>query len=474
MSINRTDVPLGPTRGLGKAALLLRMFNRTEAPATLLVTNRCDLSCRHCYAARPNPPVDLEPDLIKSTADELAGASRLYYSGGEPLLYRANEPDHLRVFMDLAHYTAGRVKRLYIDTNGSFLAPDVASAVSQLTDFPKNSTFVLSLDEGHAIALSARGKSLKQIYITMKEACGKNGLGFEINIRKRSDDKGCWREVQAFDHDFPVTGKNVHINTIYAQGEAMELPPGQAKAVDLDNLVDHINSIHGIGIFVTPRGEVVSGDHAAFLDRPPELMVWGNLNHSTLASILWNKLAEIKTTDPNVLGVPEAEQAQALCDFLSDPILPMRISVLPFRFQQYLRGPAEALLASSLPDVARQFARYFLAANSLPLHCKNVALERFQGIIEQGVLRWVTSQLDTQFLADTPSESLKLALHHSFEIAERSFGAELAIKYFLLPFKKYLQDRSAEAQNRHFLKVCLKAVDLRLAKYHAEQADISS
>ncbi|MFA4904987.1 MAG: radical SAM protein [Candidatus Margulisiibacteriota bacterium] len=283
----RLDVSI---KSYGKATALLNAM-RQDPVVTFILTTRCDLTCKHCFSPKPERPIDLDLDLVKSTAEELRGLSRLYWSGGEPFQYMAGERDHEQIFMDLVHHTANQVDQLCIDTNGMFLPAELDSAKNFLGQFPNNTIFVLSLDPYHAEAIAKRGRSLKQISDTLAEACSANGLRMEANIRLPRGEQDASRQVikefgpSRYSRDFQV-----YLNALYSQGEAQQLPASDTKLVSLSDVVEHAGIISDIGLFVSPRGHVIGGEHAAFLSTPPAFAVMGDLHTHTLAGLLWEAL----------------------------------------------------------------------------------------------------------------------------------------------------------------------------------------
>lgn len=283
-------------RSFGKATALLNAMRKNPV-VTFILTTRCNLACGHCFAPKYEKPVDLELDLAKETAEELRGLPRLYFSGGEPFRYMADHHDHERIFMDLVHFVAERVDKLCIDTNGMFIPAESASAKSYLGQFPKNTIFVLSLGPYHAEAIARGGRSLKQISDVLAEACSANCLGMEANSRLPRSVIASSGETAARERVIRELGPSirprdfrVYLNALYAQGEAQQLPASDTKPVSLNDFVEHTGIISEIGLFVSPRGQVIGGDHAAFLSAPPAFAVMGDLHTHTLAGILWEAI----------------------------------------------------------------------------------------------------------------------------------------------------------------------------------------
>lgn len=328
----RSDVNIRPRHGMGKATSLLG----ETRPVTFLLTTRCDLACRHCYWPKGTKPLDLEPELIKATADELRGHERIYFSGGEPFQYLAKAGGG-KAFLDLMHYVADRAYRIYIDTNGAFLPEDEKTAESFIEKLPEKTTIVLSFDKYHHEALERKGRSLARIFKNLANIYWQGGSWREgwdgiTNINKMKHfrlELNCRRarlseeSVLDFASDLGINERNllkyvrdpwghlieelwfpIHGNTILCQGKARGFPPAKTRQVSLSDFVSHIGKIGSIGIFITPKGLVVSGEHAAFLESPPDFCVMGDLHQNTLASILANhKERKYKVPSPEELFV---------------------------------------------------------------------------------------------------------------------------------------------------------------------------
>lgn len=99
----------------------------TAVPAVVVwnVTRRCNLACRHCYAAAAARPDrdELSPAEGRALIDALgqAGVAALVLSGGEPLL----RPD----LVSLAAHAAAAGLHTALSTNGTLLTPALARAL---------------------------------------------------------------------------------------------------------------------------------------------------------------------------------------------------------------------------------------------------------------------------------------------------------------------------------------------------------
>jgi radical SAM protein with 4Fe4S-binding SPASM domain len=99
-------------------------FSKLNTPVIFWnLTNRCNLSCLHCYNSS-GPRADTENELSTSDAlgliDDLAGMGvpLILLSGGEPLLRHD--------FWELARYAATEKIKLALSTNGTLITPELA------------------------------------------------------------------------------------------------------------------------------------------------------------------------------------------------------------------------------------------------------------------------------------------------------------------------------------------------------------
>jgi radical SAM protein with 4Fe4S-binding SPASM domain len=98
--------------------------------ASIRVTSRCNLSCRHCYVDDPRDPglaVDrLDTREVVALIDELCelGCAKLFLTGGEPFL----RPD----LVDLLRHARSRGLGLAISTNGTVATRDVLESMADL------------------------------------------------------------------------------------------------------------------------------------------------------------------------------------------------------------------------------------------------------------------------------------------------------------------------------------------------------
>lgn len=92
-----------------------------------MTTNRCNLTCKHCYQnACPDAHAnELTTDEARTLIDQIAraGFRVMIFSGGEPLM-RAD-------IYDLVSYAAGKGLRPVFGTNGTLITPRVAARLKE-------------------------------------------------------------------------------------------------------------------------------------------------------------------------------------------------------------------------------------------------------------------------------------------------------------------------------------------------------
>ena len=300
----RAVTSITPRNGHGRAAVLLKAIDRSTV--TLMVTARCNLACRDCFSPKGIKQLDMAPDIAKGAIDELAGLDNLYYSGGEPFRYRGNERD----LFDLLHYSGERVKRVCVDTNGTFLPLD--SSREYLTQFPRNTTFVLSVDRYHAEAVAAKGLSLARIFNVLYQEAMAQGLGFEVNMRfpRLVENRDAMiRDIGIDPCLFArlVAEKKVHANSVMRQNAALNLPADETSYTLLSDFLEHIGKLDKVGLFINTSGQIIGNIHAAFMADPFGPAVIGGLRDGSMAEAIWEKLVpgfysgQHKYTTANVL-----------------------------------------------------------------------------------------------------------------------------------------------------------------------------
>jgi Fe-coproporphyrin III synthase len=126
-------------RGTVSSVMKHRHRSQADVPGTYLafsgmyrpvvfwnITNRCNLSCTHCYS-KSGPGCTTEGELTTTEAfgviDDLAdmGVPLILFTGGEPLMRED--------IWDLARYAGNRGLKMALSTNGTLITPDIARRI---------------------------------------------------------------------------------------------------------------------------------------------------------------------------------------------------------------------------------------------------------------------------------------------------------------------------------------------------------
>ncbi len=104
----------------------------------LWITDRCNLSCRYCYAS-PGSGVTMETERLYELIDELKGLEvfDIVFAGGEPFLH----PD----IFDLIKYTIDRNLHVGVLSNGVLLDENIAEKLEKIVS-GRNFILQISLD----------------------------------------------------------------------------------------------------------------------------------------------------------------------------------------------------------------------------------------------------------------------------------------------------------------------------------------
>ena len=134
----------------------------------VLVTRRCNLSCRHCFLGSARPQ-DMDPALLRDIAAEFShlGGLRLLVSGGEPTEHPA--------FEDINSALADRAFRAVLLTNGRSIARGAIEA-SKLS-FDEVQLSLDGLEQAHDWL---RGKGSFRDVLTAAKAVADAGLDLSI------------------------------------------------------------------------------------------------------------------------------------------------------------------------------------------------------------------------------------------------------------------------------------------------------
>ena len=106
----------------------LLQFSKDKKPIVVWnITQRCNLRCKHCYAAgTPDVSRELTTAECKRAIDGFAafGCPVVLFSGGEPFV----RPD----LLELAAYAREKGRRVVFSTNGTLITPDIAAQIKAI------------------------------------------------------------------------------------------------------------------------------------------------------------------------------------------------------------------------------------------------------------------------------------------------------------------------------------------------------
>ncbi len=273
----------------GPAAALLNFIGSSKA--TFVLTDRCNIRCRHCFA--PAKMGELDQGILKRSLDELSGVSDIYFSGGEPFLYGGNAD----AMSSVLHYAASRASRVHVATNGSFLPEDEGEAIERLSQLPRNLTIILSTDLYHAEALAGQGRSVGDIFNTLKGTSEELGLGFRVFSRHPKGSGAAYYDEMmgslGIDPSVYAEMKKTRrwqSSSVSRQNAAARLPVEDTSPVRVVDFVRHSSVLGGLGIFINQKGEVTDNSHAAYMREIPPFAILGNLRDASLFDILGRTL----------------------------------------------------------------------------------------------------------------------------------------------------------------------------------------
>lgn len=106
----------------------LLQFSQDKKPIVVWnITQRCNLKCRHCYAAGcANREEELSHEEALRAIDGFAafGCPVLLFSGGEPFVRED--------ILELAAYAKSKGLRVVFSTNGTLITPDIVSRIAEI------------------------------------------------------------------------------------------------------------------------------------------------------------------------------------------------------------------------------------------------------------------------------------------------------------------------------------------------------
>lgn len=208
---------LGFWAGLGWFGLSTVLFHRRDPiVGSLIVTDRCNLACRHCAVANLRrvdyPFATLQQDLRRLRAQ---GVRILLLYGGEPLLWH----DGTRTLRDvIAEARSLGFGWVGVVTNGT-----------RGVDLPEADLVLVSLDGTREHHDAIRGRTYDRILAAIETATTPNLCLYMAVNRENVDDV---EDVARLATALPaVRGVSYNLHTPYPGTEELALDPGQRRDV---------------------------------------------------------------------------------------------------------------------------------------------------------------------------------------------------------------------------------------------------
>ena len=208
---------LGFWAGLGWFGLSTVLFRRRDPiVGSLIVTDRCNLACRHCAVANLRrvdyPFATLQQDLRRLRTQ---GVRILLLYGGEPLLWHDGTRTLRDVIADARSLGFGWVG---VVTNGT-----------RGVDLPEADLVLVSLDGTREHHDAIRGRTYDRILAAIETATTPNLCLYMAVNRENVDDV---EDVARLATALPaVRGVSYNLHTPYPGTEALTLDPGQRRDV---------------------------------------------------------------------------------------------------------------------------------------------------------------------------------------------------------------------------------------------------
>ena len=181
----------------------------------LVLTNRCNLRCRHCNVAARGPK-DLDFAEVTAAVDAFyrQGGRCLYLEGGEPFLWR-DGPHRLDDIVEYAHGLGYLTVVVY--TNGTL--PLRTSA----------DTVFVSVDGPRATHDALRGTSFERIMVNIRESPHPSlFINSTINSRNRDEIRAFCDHVEGMKN---IRGTFFYLHTPYYGHDALELGSAERQRV---------------------------------------------------------------------------------------------------------------------------------------------------------------------------------------------------------------------------------------------------
>lgn len=293
--------------GLGIGARYLRalgeIFPTFDSTLNIIVNYACHGACRHCLARdlieyQRGINMRLKPDEIESRKEEkrrnlmqvmkdFKGAPKAFLTGGEPFM----EGKHI---FPLINHAAECFDEVFVNTNALAIPLDRAQAEAFLMQMPSNVVLSISLDQYHVEVDSHLKERVRLCEILAAEGLCKTA--YNIRIPK----SGSWRPSKArevleeynLEEKYEEDHKNFFIHEVAAVSSAHDLEMGDTVSLNPLDFIAHTERPDSITMFLTPEGEFVNSNHAAFMVPPrPKISVVGNMFEEGVEAVL-RKLAQ--------------------------------------------------------------------------------------------------------------------------------------------------------------------------------------
>lgn len=159
---------------IDEIAVPTALHSRGPRQVSIALTNRCDLSCAHCYA--PKSRGELRFDTVTRWLAELdaAGTLGVGFGGGEPTLHSE--------FVKLCHYAAHETRlSVSFTTHGHHVDKGLAERLRGNVHFIR-----VSMDGVGATYESIRRRSFADLLVRLKEVRAISRFGVNVVVNERT------------------------------------------------------------------------------------------------------------------------------------------------------------------------------------------------------------------------------------------------------------------------------------------------
>lgn len=286
---------------LGIGAKYLRAFREISYPfdptLNIMVNYACHGACRHCLASgliEYQRGIDklLTPGEIKTREEQkrrnlmrvmsdFRGAPKAFFTGGEPFM----EGEEI---FPLISFAAECFDEVFVNTNALAIPLNEKKAIAFFRKIPPNVTLSISIDQYHA-EIDPRLKYRVKLCETLA-ARGLCKTAYNVRVPK-----SLWRYSEERDilEEYDLVAKHekepekFFIHEVAAVSSAVQLDPNDTVPLDPIDFLAHTESPDLITMCLTPEGEFVNSNHAAFMVPPrPGISVVGNMFEEGVEPVL--------------------------------------------------------------------------------------------------------------------------------------------------------------------------------------------